>query len=678
MGIGNNLLALYAPLQSGTTSSGGGSSTLTQTVPGAAGWWDASFPGGLVGPGNMPVTVWQATGNALSDLSGNGRNLLPYCNPTSASPPLGSPHLSGLLGGVGYPVTTAGLLQPALDPACGWQLPGSTVSGTASWSWYLVWSRPNWRQGTSFNANPITLLTIGSQPILQVDSYGGNARLVLFPGPGQMVLSSSMARRHTHSIIIRYAPASGADLWLDNNKVAQAVPWIPPAGPVVLLHDAAPSGAAQCWFHEAAEWNRALSDAEVAAVITYAGRWVRGSRKGLYLIVNGQSNAINYSMNDGAAALLARGIAWHLGALAYNVLDTTGNPTNYTMQSGHGIYAVSSVGYPGSFVQDPGDGSNPAGWSLGSDGLAVQQAVAGLPAQDLSDLCAIIWPWNETDSLRQYNEYNTFQAAALRSLALLRAMLGDTGIRIPLVWWNAIPYGSADGITLHRQVVQSMASVPVQNVIVGNPQTSDSNPRGSSWDPTTGIATGGDSAHRDSADNLRFAMLASPIVARALVASGYTDSITTIPTALPKVGGPAIVHVYRQSNTTLVLTIVHDGGNDLKVPLQAVTGIGFAVMDGGAPGNDGTIVPANACQRLDATHLQIGLSSPLKNASGACHLYYPYGPAAIGRGNAVTDNFSAMAMPAGWNAGVDLGAGWNLDFPLAATFSGIALSDSAS
>jgi hypothetical protein len=76
--------------------------------------------------------------------------------------------------------------------------------------------------------------------------------------------------------------------------------------------------------------------------------------------------------------------------------------------------------------------------------------------------------------------------------------------------------------------------------------------------------------------------------------------------------------------------------------------------------------------------LQIGLSSPLKNASGACHLYYPYGPAAIGRGNAVTDNFSAMAMPAGWNAGVDLGAGWNLDFPLAATFSGIALSDSAS
>jgi hypothetical protein len=680
MEIGNNLLALYAPLPSGTTASGslGASATLLEAVPGATGWWDASFAGGLIGPGNTPATEWNTPGTALSDLSGNGQNLLPYSNPASTTLPSGSPHLSGLLGGVGYPVSTAGLLQPALDPACGWQLPGSTVSGASSWSWYLVWSRPNWRQGTSLNANPITLLTIGSQPVLQVDSDGGAARLVLFPGAGQLVVNSTMARRHTHSIIIRYSPASGTDVWLDNNRLAQAVPWTPPAGALVLLHDATPSGAAQCWFHEAAEWNRALSDAEVAAVVSYAGRWVRGARKGLYLIINWQSNAINYAMNDGAAALLARGIAWYLGALAYNVLDTTGSPASYTMQSGHGIYAVSSIGYPGSFVQDPGDGSSPSCWSLGADGLAVQLAVAGLPAQDRADLCAIIWPWNETDSLRQYAEYSTFQAAALRFLSLLRPMLGDTSNRIPLVWWNAIPYGSADGITMHRQVVQAIAANAAQNVIVGNPQTSDSNPRGSSWDPATGIATGGDTAHRDSADNVRFAMLASPIVARALVAGGYIDSITSIPASLPNVGGPSITHVYRQSSTALIVTVVHDGGNDLKVPLQAVSGIGFAVMDGGAPGNAGTIVPAISCQRIDATHLQIGLSRALMNASGACHLYYPYGPAQIGRGNAVTDNFSAMAMPSGWNAGTDLGTSWSLDFPLAATFSGIPLSDTAS
>ncbi|MDR3532807.1 MAG: hypothetical protein P4L90_19915 [Rhodopila sp.] len=613
------------------------------------------------------------------DLSGNGQNLVPFYSPTSLTPPQGSPHLSGLLGGVGYPVTTPGLLQPALDPNSGWQLAGSTMSATSSWTWYLVWSRPNWRQGTSIDANPITLLTIGSRAILQVDSRNGTNRLVLFPGTGQIVVNSSMGRRHTHSIVIRYSPASGADLWLDNIQVAQSVPWPPGtlSGPVILLHDGTPFGAAQCWFHEAAEWNRALSDSDVAAVVAYAGRWVRGSRKGLYLIINGQSNAINYAMNDGAAALLARGIAWYLGALAYNVVATTGGSASYTMQSGHGIYAVASAGYPGSFVMDPGDGSNPSGWSLGTDGLAVQQAVAALPAEDLSDICAIVWPWNETDSLRQYSEHSTFQAAALRFLSLLRAILGDTSHKIPLVWWNAIPYGTSDGVTMHRQAVQAIASDPAYNVIVGNPQTSDSNPRGSSWDPTTGIATGGDPAHRDSVDNLRFAMLASPIIARALIAGGYADSINTLPDVLPKAGGPSIVHVYRQSNTTLIVTIAHDGGNDLKVPLQAATGIGFSVMDGGAPGNAGPIVSAISCQRIDTVHLQIVLSRPLQNSSNACQLFYPYGPVQIGRGNAVTDNFSAIAKPTGWNASADLGPAWSIDCPLSATFSGISLSDTA-
>ncbi len=679
MAVGNNLLALYAPLSSGTTSSGpgGASATLTQIVSGTAGWWDASSPGGLLGVGGSPSTVWNSPGSALIDLSGNNQNLVPFSSPASSNFPVGSPHLAGLLGGVGYPVTTTGLLKPALDPNSGWQLPVSIANATSGWTLYLVWSRPNWRQGTSFDTDPIALLTIGTQIVLQVDSVGGSNRLILFPGPGQFVVSSTMARRHSHSIVIRYTIASGTDLWLDDTRVAQSVEWPRAAlsGSVLLLHNGTPFGSAQCWLHETAEWSRALSNSEIAAVVTYAERWVRGPRKGIYLIINGQSNAINYSMNDGAATALARGIAWYLGALAYNVLDTTGNSASYTMQSGHGIYAVSGAGYPGSFVMDPGDGSSPSGWSLGIDGLAVQQAVAGLPAEDLSDLCAIVWPWNETDSLRQYSEYEIFKEAALRFLALLRAMIGDTANKVPLIWWNAIPYGSSDGITMHRQVVESIASDPMQNVIVGNAQTSDSNPRGSSWDPTTGLTTGGDPAHRDSADNLRFAMLSSPVVARALVAGGYADSIQILPDVLPKTGGPSIVHVYRQTSTTLLVTIVHDSGNDLRVPLQAVSGIGFAVMDGGAPGNDGTIVPAISGQRVDEAHLQIILSDALRNASSTCQLFYPYGPVQIGRGNAVTDNFSAMPMPVGWNIGTDLGTIWSLDCPLSATFSGIPLSD---
>ncbi len=677
MGVGGNRLALYAPLMT-AASPAGTAQSLAATVSGNAGWWDSSIPSALLGPANTANTVWNSPVTALIDLSGNGGNLQPFYSVTDSNLPQGAPHLSGLLGGAGYPVATTGLLQPALDPNAGWQLPGSTPSAAASWTWFLVWSRPNWRQGTSVDANPITLLTIGSRAILQVDSQGGANRLVLFPGASQVIVNATMARRHTHSIIIRYSPTSGADLWLDSVRVAQSVPWAPGtiSGPVILLHDGTLQGAAQCWLHEAALWNRTLSDQDVASVTAYARRWVRGARKGLYFIVNGQSNAINYSMNDGAASLLVRGVAWHVGALAYNILATTGSATSFTMQSGNGIYAVAGANYPGSFLQDPGDGSSPTGWSLGADGLAVQQALAGLPAEDVSDICAIIWPWNETDSLRQYSEGPTFQAAALRFLSLLRAMLGDTTNKIPLVWWNAIPYGSADGITMHRQAVQSIASNTTANVVIGNRQTSDSNPRGSSWSLATGIAMGGDASHRDSADNQRFAMLAAPVVARTLLAGDYGDSISALPAALPHAGGPSIGHVYRQSSTTLIITVVPDAGNDLKVPLQAATGIGFAVMVGGTPGNDGTIVPAISCQRLDATHLQIVLASALQNASSACQLFYPLGPVQIGRGNAVTDNFSAMTLPAGWNAGTDLGTGWILDCPLAATFSGIPLSDS--
>jgi hypothetical protein len=679
MAVGSNRRALYAPLSAGTSAAGSGASfsTLTQTAPGATGWWDASSPGGLLGLNNAPVSVWNSPGKSLVDLSGNGRNLTPFFSQTTFNLPQGAPHLSGLLGGVGYPIASPGLLQPALDPTAGWQFPSSAISATSDWTLYLVWSRPNWRQGTSSDADPVALLSVGSHTVLQLDSRGGGNQLVLFPGASQVVVNSNMARRHTHSIVIRYSASSGADLWLDSVRVAQSVPWSAGAqsGSVILLHDGTLSGAAQCWFHEAADWRRALSDTEVYSVMGYAQRWVLGARKGLYLLVNGQSNAINYSMNDGAAALLARGVAWYIGALAYNVLATTGNQTKYTMQSGHGIYAVASAGYPGSFVTDPGDGSNPANWSLGTDGLAVQQAIVALPAEDVSDVCAIIWPWNETDSLRSYGEQTTFEAASLRFLSLLRATLEDPTNKIPLVWWNAIPYGTNDGITMHRQVVQRIASDPLHGVIIGNPQTSDSNSRGSAWDPTTGIATGGDNAHRDSADNARFAMLASPIVARALISGGYADSIRALPDQLPKSGGPSIVHVFRRSDTILIITIIHDGGSDLNVPLKAAEGAGFSVMDGGSVGSAGTIVSAVSCERLDATHLQIVLSSALRQTSSGCQLYYPYGPVQIGRGNAVTDNSSTIQMPAGWNRGTDLGVSWNIDLPLAATFSGIVLSD---
>jgi hypothetical protein len=118
----------------------------------------------------------------------------------------------------------------------------------------------------------------------------------------------------------------------------------------------------------------------------------------------------------------------------------------------------------------------------------------------------------------------------------------------------------------------------------------------------------------------------------------------------------------------------------------------------------GTIVTATACVRVNATQLQITLTQALVNASASCRLFYPYGTLTMGRGNAVTDNFSEVTPPAGWNIAADLGAApglaaafststavldatspgdtittpWNFNMPVhvpMSTASGVVLSD---
>ncbi len=67
--------------------------------------------------------------------------------------PQAMPRLNGLLGGVGLntivppAMPQAGEYLLKMDGDSGQRLASATLGAATGWTWYLVWSRPNWRQG---------------------------------------------------------------------------------------------------------------------------------------------------------------------------------------------------------------------------------------------------------------------------------------------------------------------------------------------------------------------------------------------------------------------------------------------------------------------------------------------------------------------------------------------------
>lgn len=448
--------ALVAQL-AGIASGGGGGSEGSFTGPyasaisGLTGWWDAGVTADILDLSGDPILSWNSRVGGLADKSGAGSTLTVYHYAGTTAPPVATPRLNALLGGVGLnsivpPNTLPATNQPlpVMDPDQG-LLSGNLALGSGqAWTIYLVWSRPNWRQNTSA---PSCLLSADGTAILTVDNSGGSGNLTLFPGAQQTVLTSSMTRRHTHAVILTNTPGTGLSVWVDGLHLLSVginpLPTTLTTG-LLFVHDGTNGGGAQCWFHEAATWGHALDSADISTLISCQGRWKLGTRKGVQILVTGQSNAGN-GVTWGAWHLLAQGVAYYLGALAYGLIGSyTGGSTDTTCIGGEGVYNVPAgapgAGLTGSFIVSPGNGSNPDTWSIGADGEAVQTFLSAVPAEDLADIVAILWPWSETDSTRVYAEKTTFLEAAEQWLSLERGMLSRSAVSLPLLWWNAIPF----------------------------------------------------------------------------------------------------------------------------------------------------------------------------------------------------------------------------------------------
>ncbi len=691
--------ALVGPLPAGSTPPAGVfTGPYPSAISGLSGWWDAGLLSGVKDASGAVLTSANAQVGTVTDKSGGGHPLVPYHISADTAPvaTLAVPRVNGYLGAAGAPDAAIVSYGPTLDADWGLEHPGFELGAGAAWTRYLVWTRPNWRQWTYYvNNDPIPLIhtTAGAgATVLAADSAeGGN--LTLFPGTAsQTVLSATMARRHSHAVILRNTPGVGVDAWLDGVQVAAGV--ANPLGEsanaqVLLLHDGSIQGSAQCWFHEAANWESALSAGEISTLIAAQGRWVLGARKGVNLLVMGQSNS-EWFITAGGPLALAQGIAWYLGAAAYGYTAIGSgsyiSPNRYSVISGHPISNSSPPLFPpgagsGTFLTNPGDGSDPSTWSGGPDFVALTAMLTGSSAlvsvADQADIAFLIWPWSEQDSTMPYANKSLYKGTVLQLLALTRSLLGRNAAELPLLAWNAIPYETDDGVQMVRESIADLAAESANHIVVFAAQTADSNPLNSSYNPATGLFSGGDPEHRDEPDLLRYGRVGAFAAGRAAIASGLSDSIPAadLPASgLPAVGGPRITHVYAASSTSLVLTIAHDSGNDLIVPLQAANGAGFAVMDGGSVATPGTIIHAIAAARVDATHVAVTLASGFTNPVADVLFFYPYGSTQIGRGDAVTDNAASLTPPANWNIGNDLGSAWRMNLPLQATTYPITLA----
>lgn len=644
---------------------------------GLSGWWDSSS---LAPSTGITTLADKSSAGVTANTGGVAASLVP--------------HVAGLLPGLyveGVPYAAPynyGYVHPIVsDYAI--NAANVKVGAGGAFTVFLAWSRANLRQPGAVTSNAaVTLLSIGGTPVLGMTANGdGTDVLKLFPS-GAAVAGGVLELRHTHSARVVFS-GSTVDVWLDGTKVISGA-----ANSLSLGATASMSllNAAGCIFHEAAAWGHTLSSSEHAALTAYAVRWPLGPRRALFGVVMGQSNAskmIDLSSNH----IVAKRVAYLTGSLSANLFARSGSNGNITagatIWSGSVLYTTNE---PGTFLDSTTGAGNVSAWPLGGQGLQFKAAIDSLTADQRANLHYVAFFWSESMGAGlSYANKATCLAAHKRAFALIRSTIGKSAAELPVLLIDPLPSGNDAGQQTLREVFADLVADVSQNCAFMLAQAGDAVGENDPWDAATGLESGpGNGSHRDANGEVRYARrFAIPVARAALAASiaaGKSDPVMAVDPSIPQTGGPKIATAQYEGGTSVLVTVLHDGGTDLAVPLRAALGVGWELMDGvsdsvaGTPGAPGTRIKATACTRVSATQLRLTLASVPAHPAKA-KLYYNYGSsldasvyAVIGEGNAVTDNFASITLPAGWRIGADLGVNDQPNNPLQATTYGIPLS----
>jgi hypothetical protein len=689
-------------------------------VSGLQNWWDAgtapaslSFTSLVDKKGSVQLT-FSSTTTWYPRLSVNG---LGGCGAKNDTP-------SGL--GIGNWATT---LHPILLASLYTSATSLTFGTNGAGTIAFVWTRPNQKQqaigpttgGVHFMTGFLLggncpLAQVGVTPLLSMSSTGtGGASLdtlTIFPSSGTpTVLSTTIEYRHTHSIVIAGSHTAGWDVYLDGTKlngspIASQFPSAPTTAVLNLLGNSTANGSAQCWFHEAFFYNKILNSGELATVESYLTRWTRGIRYGASVIAVGQSNCDNMRANTNNFRSHCTGVEYLTGLASFTIICQSSGNDGVTPRGGQGLISnlPASTGYYVNGLL----ASSPATWNMGTGALGnggsspswvIQQLIGTMGQQLQEDVKGFYAPFSENDTGYGTTYISQFATAIETFSDWFRGWFTLTTKIVPswLIEWGDIPYGSmGSGAAAseggHRTSVQTVinssgsynAHWMLGNGYVVNTNASTSFP--GTYNPVTGIFTGGDSQHVDyTIDDPANVMFTMSTIAHRLNSIGVGS---TIPAGFPVNGGPVVTNIVWEYGTisgnpatpTCLVTVVHDAGNDLVLTLPpAQAGLGWIIIDGGVLASSPQIQGTN-CVRVDATHLRVTWGSAPVHAigSGTVWLYYCLGATInylggasntnnagrLGRNCAITDNYSSMPAVPGYDIAADLGASFKVNQPL--------------